>query len=125
MKQAIAIFIIFALLFQTFSKTFVVADYFLNTASYAKNCENKARPGMHCNGKCQMMKKIKQQENSDKQNQERKSDNKSSPLSSKSSFANSLFRCFDSTQTKYPEFNCGKTEIRPRLFFHPPDFFIA
>lgn len=114
-----------ALLFQTFSKTFVVADYFLNTASYAKNCENKARPAMHCNGKCQMMKKMKQQENSDKQNPERKYDNKSNPLSSKSWFANSLFRYVDGAQTVYPEFNCGKTETRPRLFFHPPDFLTA
>jgi len=30
--------------------------------SYKKVCVNKAKPMMHCNGKCQMLKKIKKQE---------------------------------------------------------------
>jgi hypothetical protein len=30
--------------------------------SYKKECVNKAKPMMHCNGKCQMLKKIQKQE---------------------------------------------------------------
>jgi hypothetical protein len=40
-----------------FSSQFIRLDYLLNRASFVKNCENKARPALHCNGKCQMMKK--------------------------------------------------------------------
>lgn len=38
------------------------ADYLVNLESYKKACINKAKPMMHCNGKCQMLKKMKKQE---------------------------------------------------------------
>ncbi|MFY8004320.1 MAG: hypothetical protein ACOVNR_05730, partial [Chitinophagaceae bacterium] len=87
-KYITAFIILAAFLAQTFSKNFVMADYFTNTAKYAKNCENKAKPKMHCNGKCQMMKKLQQEEKKDQENPERKSENKSEiALSIKSFFA--------------------------------------
>jgi len=53
---------------QAFSKWVVVMDYNLNKDFIAKNlCINKARPKMHCNGKCQMMKRLAEEE---KQNSE-------------------------------------------------------
>lgn len=36
----------------------VITDYCLNTETYSKNCINKDRPQLNCNGKCQMNKKI-------------------------------------------------------------------
>jgi hypothetical protein len=57
---------------QTFSKGLIVANYFTNTQAYSKNCINKAKPKMNCNGKCQMMKKLKQESNKDSQNPDRK-----------------------------------------------------
>ena len=39
-----------------------MADYMVNLEAYKKACVNKARPMMHCNGKCQMFKKMKKQE---------------------------------------------------------------
>jgi len=39
---------------QTFSNAVIVAGYYVNTGAYAKNCENKDKPWMHCNGKYQM-----------------------------------------------------------------------
>jgi hypothetical protein len=65
-----------AILVQTFHSALVIADYYSNTLAYAKNCENKAKPQMHCNGKCQMMKKIQQEEKKEQNNPERKADNK-------------------------------------------------
>lgn len=61
--------ILMALVFiQAFSKWMVVVEYNLNKDFIAKNlCLNKARPKMHCNGKCQMMKKLAEEE---KQNSE-------------------------------------------------------
>jgi len=60
---------------QTFSKWLVVAEYKLNRDFIAKNlCINKVRPKMHCNGKCQMMKKLAEEE---KQNTSNNTNNSS------------------------------------------------
>lgn len=76
--------VLLAFFLQSFSRTWVVADYWLNTGYYAAHCENKARPEMHCNGKCQMMKNIKAEERKDAENQERLSEKfENGPLSSK------------------------------------------
>jgi hypothetical protein len=86
MKLLAVIFITLSLLAQTFSRMFIIADYYANTAAYAKNCINKSRPKMHCNGKCQMMKKILQEEKKDQENTERRENLKNEVLSSKSFF---------------------------------------
>jgi hypothetical protein len=39
-----------------------MADYMLNLEAYKKACINKSKPMLHCNGKCQMLKKMKKQE---------------------------------------------------------------
>jgi len=85
-RQVAAIFLLFSFALQVFNRSIIVLDYFANTASFAKNCENKARPMLHCNGKCQMMKKLKEEEKSDQQNPEHKSENKNEIVSSKSFF---------------------------------------
>jgi len=53
-----------------------MVEYYTNTAAFAKNCENKAKPTLHCNGKCQMMKKMQAAESKQQQMPERKMDNK-------------------------------------------------
>lgn len=66
----------------------VEIDYHLRTASYADNCVNKDKPMMHCNGKCQMVKKMQQEEKKDQQVPERKSlSGNDITLFSKTSFA--------------------------------------
>lgn len=62
----ILILLVFA---QTFSKWFVVLEYDLNKGFISKNlCINKARPKLHCNGKCQMMKKLAEEEKQNSSN---------------------------------------------------------
>jgi len=79
-KKLTAIFLFAAFAIQTFNKAVIVFSYYTNTSAYAKYCENKAKPMMHCNGHCQMMKKLKQEENKDKQNPERTNDTKDEVL---------------------------------------------
>lgn len=63
MKFTTAIFLLFLLLTQVFSKWLVVLEYNLNKDFIAKTlCINKERPKLHCQGKCQMMKKMAEQE---------------------------------------------------------------
>lgn len=61
MKYTIVILLFTALLAQTFSRSIAMADYMVNLESYKKACVNKAKPMMHCNGKCQLLKKMKKQ----------------------------------------------------------------
>jgi hypothetical protein len=57
-----AAFLLFAFLAQHFSANLIVVDYVLRTEAYAKQCINKAKPAMMCKGKCQMMRKMAEQE---------------------------------------------------------------
>jgi hypothetical protein len=115
-----AILLIFAFAIQTFKGGFVIFDYYANTAAFAKNCINKAKPKLHCNGKCQMMKKMQAEEQKDQQVPERKFDNKIEVLSSRY-FTTAIQP--GSSQIITLIYNNGYTarEIKmPRSFFHPP-----
>ncbi len=105
---------------QTFNKSFVVYDYLTNTGSYAKNCINKAKPKMHCNGKCQMMKKLQQEEKKDQQDPDRKGENKIYVLSSKSFFTTVPPFIFSASKISYPLLNGAKERKIAQSIFHPP-----
>lgn len=77
LKQAFTILLLIAFSIQTFYRVFIVADFYKNQDKIAKTlCENKARPKLHCNGKCQLAKKLQQEEKKDQNNPERKLENK-------------------------------------------------
>jgi hypothetical protein len=103
---------------QTFSAPLLVLDYYRNTNAYAKNCINKTRPVMHCNGKCQVMKKLKEEERKEKQSQERKPGN-TETFFTKSFYYDIMFIAVHLEKPLTREFNINFT-IHPRDFFHPP-----
>jgi hypothetical protein len=105
---------------QTFNKAIIVLDYNTNTKSYAANCENKAKPKMHCNGKCQMMKKLKEEEKKDQQNPERKSENKNEFVLSSRSFYPALEFGISLHKISFPSIVAGKTIKMPRSLLRPP-----
>ena len=76
LKQLTAAILLLAFMASSFCRTVIVLDYFANTTAYAKACINKTKLNMHCNGKCQMMKKLEQEEKNDQENLERKAENK-------------------------------------------------
>ena len=62
-----AVLLIIAIVSCSFSRFFLYAGYELNKNYIAaKLCENRNKPWLHCNGKCYLIKKIKQAE--EKQN---------------------------------------------------------
>src|SRR5215831_7126919 len=89
-RQIAAIFFLMVFSMQVFNRNVIMLNYYTNTAAFAKNCENKSKPMMHCNGKCQMMKKIKAEEKKEQKNPERKAENRDDYFSFKSVFAISL-----------------------------------
>ncbi len=61
-RQLLSILFILAFAVQTFQQNLIVGSYYINNAVYAKKCENKAKPSLACKGKCQMMKKLQEEE---------------------------------------------------------------
>ncbi len=119
-RQIIAYVFLLAFALQTFSRAIIVFDYKINTETYARNCENKARPKLHCNGKCQMMKKLKSEEQKDQQNPERKAENKNEILYFCQLFSSEI--AFSPTTKKqlYASLQCKKEQKQPHAVFHPP-----
>jgi hypothetical protein len=70
-KSAIAICILVALMLSNFSRLFIYASFDLNQNYIASTlCENRDKPEMHCNGKCYLMKKLKQAEEKEKKQEQ-------------------------------------------------------
>ncbi|MEO9011599.1 MAG: hypothetical protein ABI266_00150 [Ginsengibacter sp.] len=96
-------------------------DYYLRTASYAKECVNKARPMMHCNGKCQMAKQMLQENKNDQNFPQRKSvNNKISTLSSKTYFASISLPAFFIIPTSKRQYLSRDAVSRSLDILHPP-----
>lgn len=74
---------------------------------------------MHCNGQCQMMKKLRQQENKEKENPDRKLDNKYEVISSKSFFTSITYTAVKVKQQFFSRNNNLVSDIAPDIF-HPP-----
>ena len=118
-KQLAVLFLLAAFAVQTFNSAALVVSYYTNTKSYAANCENKAKPMLHCNGRCQLLKKLKQEENKEKQSPERKSERKVNVLSSKSFFA-VIRQASIIPSGNFSLLQIGELSDIPGEFFHPP-----
>jgi hypothetical protein len=68
-RQLGAILLLFSFSTKMFDKAVTVLDYQANTTTFAKNSENKEKPVMHCNGKCQMIKQLKKESRKEQQRQ--------------------------------------------------------
>lgn len=118
-KPVTASLLLLAFVAQTFTAQFVMLDYYVNTAAYAKYCINKARPEMNCNGQCQAMKKIQEEEKKDLQDTERKAPGKVQVLSSKSSFCKIEPVAISYLTAVFFEEKYPLTDMS-YAFFHPP-----
>ncbi|MBX7182084.1 MAG: hypothetical protein K1X82_08230 [Bacteroidia bacterium] len=68
MRLPISIFLLVSILLGSVSKTWIYSHYRMNFDTYAKVlCENKNKPMLHCNGKCQLKKELNQQESKETQ----------------------------------------------------------
>lgn len=107
------------ILLQTFSRFVVEADYFLNKNYIAEVlCLNKQKPAMHCNGKCYLSKKLKEQE---KQEQ--------APTAKKSKIEVEIFTlsepfriniCYQRSEPEYLPAILLPLSSLPRSVFRPP-----
>ena len=66
-RSILAYFLITATLFANSSQMFVYAGFELNqNYIISALCENRDKPQLHCNGKCYLMRKLKQAEEKEK-----------------------------------------------------------
>ncbi len=117
---AITLFLAFAL--QTFQRAGYILGYYIDPTPFAKNCVNKYVQRLNCNGQCQLMKKIKEEEKKEQENPERKAENKSENILSRSSFFASLSTSFtiDSHKEYNLPVNSGIPMDHTTYIFHPP-----
>ena len=104
---------------QSFDRVLIVADYFARTSAYAKNCENKKKPQMRCQGKCQMMKKLEQQEKDNQSYPERKMENKQEVLACEA-IQQSGFTAFSISTLPFVDRAIGKVIDISSSLLHPP-----
>ncbi len=120
LKYTITILLFTALLAQTFSRSLAIADYLVNLDAYKKACVNKAKPMLHCNGKCQMLKKIKKQEGSNGTNAPAPKYNETELVLSSKSFFPSLNVISTHDITSFYTYNDDFSSIYIGTIFHPP-----
>lgn len=113
--------IIISLFAHSIGNIFFVADYYINPAKYEKNCINKSKPELKCNGKCQLMKKIQAEEKKEKQNAEKELANSIHITLYNKNYFVSVEEKEILHKTLQPEYN---NTFKPNSFissvFHPP-----
>lgn len=106
---------------QSFNQGWYYVGYLIQKKEYIKRCANKARPAMHCNGKCQLMKKIEAQEKKEQgQPPEMKFAAKVEVLSSRSSFLLKINTPVISTRQHFIVSSTGTPVDQSSSIFHPP-----
>jgi hypothetical protein len=119
-KKILACILLMAFGTQTFGNNLFLLEYQVNKARFAKNCVNKARPQMHCNGQCQLMKKLRQQQKKDEQNPERKLENRTEVLTFSSNFVTGVPVNYLHNNPVKTTYDPGSPVHRSFDIFHPP-----
>ena len=115
----VALLLIAVFLMQTFNRYFIVADYYTRTKAYTSICENQNKPQVHCNGRCQLLKRLKQEDAKDRHNPNRKANQQDELV-----FIRLLSACTQSvklcTNTLYLRFTIFLPSVCSAGIFHPP-----
>jgi hypothetical protein len=121
MLRRIAILVLLvAFAAQTFHQAAIVVDYYVRTAAYEKSCVNKARPQLRCKGKCQMAKKLAEEEQKEQQAPQLKLEKQAETFSSETFYTLLSPNGQSSPQRHVPVLNTGSPVARPHAIFHPP-----
>ena len=119
MKIFATIFLTFVIFIQAFSTFIIQADFYVNRSYIAENlCINKDKPMMHCNGKCYLSKKLKQQEKQDQSPVSRTEKFEAQPF-----FVPNVFLLKNTFIVLQPHYFIKDENIvssAPHSIFHPP-----
>ena len=121
LQRCTALLLLLAFMAMSFSQAVVEVNFYANQATIAKTlCENRDKPMMHCNGRCQLCKRLAKQDNQDKDNPERKAENRNEVLFSPEKGSLLTSPSIDLISSLYSAMTSGKPVDRASAIFHPP-----
>ena len=121
-QKILASILLIAFMGHTFNQGWYYLGYAIQKKEYMNRCVNKARPQMHCNGKCQLMKKIQEQEEKERGlPPELKLASVNEIISSRSFFTTQCPVITFPTKNKFFDYTIGSPIDRPSALFHPPN----
>lgn len=120
LNRILAIFLIVAIVGSGFSRLMVYAGFKANQSYIAKElCENKSRPLLNCNGKCYLMKKLKQAEDKEKKQEKEEKGSRYQEALPVSVAAVLTIRSLVDFKT-YPHFSTPPLQNITSSIFQPP-----
>lgn len=120
-KKITTLVLLVAFATYTFSRVVVVFGFYANQQEIAaKLCENKDKPALKCNGKCQLSKKLQSLEKKEQQNPERKVENTPQDISSRSFYSTLSIISLHKTHHWLKSRDYGKPVHRSFAVFRPP-----
>ncbi len=121
-RASIVIVLVMAIFAQSMSKGIILLSYFTNKQAYERYCVNKARPQLHCDGKCQVAKKIKAEEERDQKDPLKHSLSSELPLINQHHFVNiPAVIVFSTVRKDIIPLSTGTVRNLSASLFHPPD----
>jgi hypothetical protein len=123
--QLVVTVVLFAMMLQCFSKMIVVAEFYANRDYIARNlCINRLNTAVHCAGRCQLDKRILQEEKSSG-DRELRQESRNEVLSSRSFFATVVTPVIIFVDRAYPAADAPRPVDRPVSIFHPPAWLLV
>lgn len=120
-RQILTAVLMLAFTVQTFNQGLIVFGFYANQDAIARKlCVNKAKPKMLCHGKCQLMKKLQEEEKSDKENSERKIENKAEVVFINNTYAVVDLNLKPRSRNNFPLYTDPILNIYLIDIFHPP-----
>jgi hypothetical protein len=121
-KQINVALLLMAVMLQSFSKAVIFVDFYANRDYIAKNlCENRRTPIIHCYGRCQLNKRLLEDEKQDSSSPERKETAWGVLLYAESGQAIGLWTPAASSRSHAPALSDCRMIDQPSFCFHPPD----
>ena len=120
-KIALIVVLQIAIMAHTVSRSLLLVTYYTNTEAYEKLCVNKKLPMLHCNGKCALAKKIKQEESKKDTSSSKTSSNLEILLMNQkaSSPIHQVIQFFSLLQLLYP-LTIGEPSAFNEIVYRPP-----
>ena len=117
-----AILLLFAFAVQSFNGVIIIINYYANTASYSKDCVNRFRPQLKCEGKCVMMKKMIEAEKKDRQAPQPALEMKNDVYTSNTITNFSIDFVIADRHNHYTMYSAKSSPGFLQSIFHPPAF---
>jgi hypothetical protein len=121
LKKIAVIMVLLAFSLQTFSRSLNWVEYWANTEAFVKSCLNKNKPKLACHGKCQIMKKMAEQEKKESRYPGNKSTDKDEVLSSRHFFC-CLTHLTVLSKQNWPPYSFSLPLAAAFDIFQPPGF---